>query len=505
MKTKILFKKTFLEKFFQGIELATKAVSVTYGPNGKNVFLNRPAGLLITKDGVTVARELSHPDPSINAGLSLVKEACIEVNKSCGDGTTTATVLISAFSQVLKKSLASNKEKEFQKELAFLKKHSNSLVEKFTNKDPSSEQLERLAYLSSNHDQTIASSVLDSLTRAGSYGHIQVVESKKIGIHVTSQEGFFLDEGVHHSEFLCEGVEDPIMALFTEGLSSYKDIAPCLEEASRFLPRPLIIITPYIIGEALSTILINKRENDLPVYVTGIPNYHLLNQETYFSLEALTGCQTVRMGESFDIEWFGGLSKAILKENSATLYAAYDAENRIIQRIKQLEHKIEVTQEKWIKEKLSVQKALLSGGLVNLEVKYVTDSETREVKGRLEDTLSSLRGAVEEGLVPGGGNSYAFLGYLLREKCPLSHRALFEPLGRIAGEDSSIYHNYCLLQNKGLSPWEGFDLNCKQSFHLENELSLYESAKTLKVVIEKVCSLLAEISKMEVFIERIRE
>ena len=504
-------KDFYLKKVLEGVELANKAISSTFGPYGRNVFLNRPSGLFITKDGLSVARELSHPDPIINLGVTFVKEACIEVNSVAGDGSTTTSILFTELFRLLVRAVASDTVPQFQKDLTELK---DTYLEYITQHKRLSEDRETLRYLAlntANENEDIAEVVMDAIEESGSEGFINIIEGKKTGFNLSSFEGYVLDTSLISEEYL-QGktelhIEDPILAIFTQGLSTYKDIAPCLEEGSRYAPRPIVVLAPYIIGEAATTIIKTNSDTEIECHAVNLLGHPFFSSIIEDNLCAITGATKVtkifrQNNSTFDLEWFGGASSIRITRQKTILENPTDCYDRILNRIDALDSIIDKEKDSWTQKKIREQKGYLSGGFVNIEMCLQTETETREARGRIEDTLFSVQGALEEGLLPGGGNFYFFLSQQYPDNSVA--KALMAPMRSLLISKGVVPPQpFVELYNSTCSnPWTGWDLVAEKYRAMNLKPYILNSAKTIRLTLEKVLSLVYEISKTGVVVKK---
>lgn len=454
-----------------GVQKAAEAIGSTYGPFGRTVVVQRPSGHILTKDGMSILKELSFKNPLENQGCQLVKSNVEEVNRSCGDGSTTATLLCAGLIDQVKQAIVTNQAESMRSEIQVARGLIRHALDISSFRGDDEFLFMEAAKLSSNNDVDLATVAVQATLDAGLYGHVNVVTGKKIGFELEEVEGLRLDSGWADERF-SQGnstidLDDPIVAIFKHGITSAKEIIPCIEEASRYPGRPLLVMAPYIFGEALSVMLTNLERGVYASYGVRTPNHPLLSEEWLDTLAALTGASVVdpargRKPESFDIEWLGGLHSVSIRRRGSVLRSPIDAEDRIMDRIHQLKKSISKSTSTWMSDKLSIQCGMLSEGMINIKVLKHTDLETREIRGRVEDTLHMVRNCINEGFVPGSGNCFNLMSYLCRDQAPRVSRALEQPFRQLcinrgvepAPRLEAVYGSYRANNN----PWIGWDI-----------------------------------------------
>jgi len=398
----------------RGVEKVASAVRVTLGPKGRNVVLEKKWGSpTITKDGVTVAKEIELEDPYENMGAQLVKEVASKTNDAAGDGTTTATVLAHAIVKEGLKNVAAGANPMIVKRgidlavetlTAELKKLSIPLEGK--------DHIAHVAAIAGN-DAEIGNIIAEAMDKVGKDGVITIEESKGIETTVEVVEGMQFDRGyispymVTDPDKMEAVVEDPYILLTEKKISAVKDIVPLMEKVMRF-GKPLVVVAEDVDGEALATLVVNKLRGILPCVAVKAPGYGDRRKAMLGDMAVLTGGQVLSddIGvklESAEIEMLGRAAKVRVAKEETTVIEGRGDRKAIQGRIAQIRKEIETTTSDYDKEKLQERLAKLSGGVAQIKVGAATETELKEKKHRFEDALSTSKAAVEEGIVPGGG------------------------------------------------------------------------------------------------------
>jgi len=416
MAKQLMFNEEARAKVLRGVETLARAVITTLGPKGRNVALEKKFGSpTITKDGVTVAKEIELEDPFENIGAQLVKEVAEKTSDNAGDGTTTATVLAkSIFKEGLKNvtaganpmALKRGIDKGVEVIVEELKKLSTPVKE-------SKEKIAQVATISANGDSTIGNLIADAMEKVGNDGVIQVEEAKSTTTSMDVVEGMQFDQGylspyfVTDTEKMTASLEDPFILLNEKKISNLKDMLPLLEKIARS-GKPLLIVCEDVEGEALATLVVNKIRGTLNCAAVKAPGYGDRRKAMLQDIAILTGGRVISedLGMKLENVELTDLGRArrvhIDKENSTIIEGAGDTKD-IQARIKQIKAQIEETDSDYDREKLQERLAKLSGGVAVINVGAATETEMKEKKARVEDALHATRAAVEEGIVPGGG------------------------------------------------------------------------------------------------------
>src|SRR3982074_779829 len=399
----------------RGVEKLSKAVKATLGPAGRNVILDKKFGSpTITKDGVTVAKEIELEDPYENMGAQLVREVASKTSDVAGDGTTTATVLAeSIFREGLKNvtaganptSLQRGIQKAVDAVVAELKKISKNVSDRT--------EIAQVATVSANWDSTIGENISDEMDKVGKDGTITVEEAKSIETTLEVVEGMQFDKGylspyfVTNAEAMEAVLENPYILLYEKKISSLKDMLPLLEKVAK-AGRPLLIISEDVEGEALATLVVNKLRGTLQVCAVKAPGFGDRRKAMLEDIAVLTGGRLISedLGiklENIKIEDMGKAKRVTVDKENTTIVEGSGKSTDIQGRVAQIRRQIEETTSDYDREKLQERLAKLAGGVAVINVGAATETEMKEKKARVEDALHATRAAVEEGIVPGGG------------------------------------------------------------------------------------------------------
>ena len=403
------------ESMLQGVNTLANAVKVTLGPRGNNVVLNKSYGSpIITKDGVTVAKEIELEDKFQNMGAQMVKEVASKTSDTAGDGTTTATVLAQSIYSEGQKLVAAGInpmaikrgiDKGVEAVIAELKKMSKPTKDK--------KEIEQVGTISANSDEAIGKLISEAMEKVGKEGVITVEEAKSMGTTLSVVEGRQFDRGYLSPYFVTDTVkmaavlQDPYILIHEKKIASMKDMVPLLEGVARSA-RPLLIISEDVEGEALATLIINKLRGTLKVAAVKAPGFGDRRKALLEDIAILTGGQVVSEDLGIKLETLGleglGTCKSIrIDKDNTTIVDGAGSKSAIEGRIKQIRAQIEDTTSDYDREKLQERLAKLIGGVAVLNIGAATETEMKEKKARVEDALNATRAAVEEGIVPGGG------------------------------------------------------------------------------------------------------
>jgi chaperonin GroEL len=397
-----------------GVEKVASAVRVTLGPKGRNVVLEKKWGSpTITKDGVTVAKEIELEDPYENMGAQLVKEVASKTNDAAGDGTTTATVLAHAIVKEGLKNVAAGANPMIVKH--GIDKAVNALVDELKKISVPLEGKEHIAHVASiaGNDPEIGQIIAEAMDKVGKDGVITIEESKGIETTVEVVEGMQFDRGYISPYMITDAdkmeavVEDPYILLTEKKISAVKDIVPMMEKVIRF-GKPLVIIAEDVDGEALATLVVNKLRGVIPGVAIKAPGYGDRRKAMLGDIAVLTGGKVISddIGiklENVDVEMLGRAAKVRVAKEETTIIEGRGSKKDIQGRVAQIKKEIETTTSDYDKEKLQERLAKLSGGVAQIKVGAATETELKEKKHRFEDALNTSKAAVEEGIVPGGG------------------------------------------------------------------------------------------------------
>ena len=415
MAKEIFFSDSARNKLFRGVEKLADAVKVTMGPRGRNVLLQKSFGSpTITKDGVSVAREIELSDALENMGAQLVKEVASKTNDEAGDGTTTATILAhSVFKEGLRNvtaganpvQLKRGMDKACEQILAELKAISRPVSDK--------KEIAQVATISANSDTDIGDMIAEAMEKVGKDGVITVEEAKGISDELDVVEGMQFDRGylspyfATNTEKMTAELENPFILLSEKKISSLKEMLPILEAVNQ-TQRPLLIIAEDVEGEALSTLVVNRLRGSLNIAAVKAPGFGDRRKAMLGDIAVLTGAKVIseEMGmtlEGTTVEDLGTSSRIIIDKDNTVIVNGAGAKEAVDARIGQIRTEMEITTSDYDKEKLQERLAKLSGGVAVIKVGAPTETEMKEKKDRVDDALSATRAAVEEGIVIGGG------------------------------------------------------------------------------------------------------
>lgn len=420
MAKQIFFEIEARNRMKKGVDTLANAVKVTLGPKGRNVVIDKKFGApQVTKDGVSVAKEIELEDPIENMGAQMVKEVASKTADIAGDGTTTATVLAQAIISEGLKNVAAGAnpmdlkrgiDKAVAEIVANLKSQSVAVGEGKENK------IEQVASISANNDNSIGKLIAEAMAKVGKEGVITVEEAKGTDTTVEVVEGMQFDRGyvspyfVTNSEKMLADLDNPYILIYDKKISSMKDILHILEKVAQS-GRPLLIISEDLEGEALATLVVNKLRGTLKVAAVKAPGFGDRRKEMLQDIAVLTKGIVVSEDQGYklenvDLTYLGQASAVSIDKDNTTIVGGKGEKEDITARVNQIKAQIESTTSDYDKEKLQERLAKLSGGVAVLQVGAATEVEMKEKKDRVDDALHATRAAVEEGIVPGGGVAY---------------------------------------------------------------------------------------------------
>ncbi len=419
MAKDIIFNIDARDQLKKGVDELANAVKVTLGPKGRNVILEKKFGAPhITKDGVTVAKEIELSDPFQNTGAQLVKEVASKTGEDAGDGTTTATVLAQSIVGVGMKNVAAGAnpmdlkrgiDKAVEAVVASIKKQSEMVGDNY-------DKIEQVARISANNDATIGKLVADAMRKVSKDGVITIEEAKGTDTTIGVVEGMQFDRGYLSAYFVtntekmqCE-MENPYILIYDKKISNLKDMLPILEPAVQ-TGRPLLIIAEDVDSEALTTLVVNRLRSQLKICAVKAPGFGDRRKEMLEDIAILTGGLVISEEkgiklEQATIEMLGSVEKVTVSKDNTTIVNGAGLKENIDARINQIKTQIKTTTSDYDKEKLQERLAKLAGGVAVLYVGAASEVEMKEKKDRVDDALCATRAAIEEGIVPGGGVAY---------------------------------------------------------------------------------------------------
>ena len=480
MAKQLLFNEEARKKLLSGVEQISQAVKVTLGPKGRNVLLDKKFGApTVTKDGVSVAREVELEDPYENMGAQLLKEVATKTNDVAGDGTTTATVL--AYSMVregLKAVAAGMTPIELKKGMDKAVKLAVDEIKKNSKEIKGTDEVSHVASVSANNDEEIGSILASAIERVGKDGVITVEESKTMETTTDFVEGMQFDRGYISPYFVTDRdrmetvFDNPLILIHDKKISSMKDMLPLLEKVAQ-AGKPLVIICEDMDGEALATLIVNNLRGVLKTCAVKAPGFGDRRKAMLEDIAILTGGQVITedLGlklETTELAQLGQAKSVKIDKDNTTIVDGAGNAKEIKERVGQIKHQIDEATSEYDKEKLKERLAKISGGVAVINIGAVTEVEMKEKKHRVEDALSATRAALEEGIVAGGGLALIQAAECLEkaDTADLSDdakvgfkivkRALEEPIRQIAenaGLDGAVIADRAKHEKKGV----GFD------------------------------------------------
>ena len=419
MAKEIVFDVDAREKLKKGVDSLANAVKATLGPKGRNVVIDKKFGApQVTKDGVTVAKEIELKDPVENMGAQMVKEVASKTNDTAGDGTTTATVLAQGIINNGLRNVAAGAnpmdikrgiDKAVTTVVAELKKLSKEV-------GSDNDKIKQVATISANNDESIGSLIAEAMKVVGNDGVITVEEAKGTETEVKTVEGMQFDRGylspyfVTNAEKMTTELETPYILIHDKKISNMKDLLPVLEPVAQ-TGKPLLIIAEDVDGEALATLVVNKIRGSLKIAAVKAPGFGDRRKAILEDIAILTGGTVISEERGFKMEnttidMLGTCEKVEIDKDNTTIVNGAGTKDDIVARTNQIKAQIETTTSDYDKEKLQERLAKLAGGVAVLYVGAATEVEMKEKKDRVDDALAATRAAVEEGIIPGGGVAY---------------------------------------------------------------------------------------------------
>ena len=411
----LLFDEAARQAVLRGVAKLSRAVTATLGPKGRNVVLDKKFGSpTVTKDGVTVAKEIELEDPYENMGAQMVREVASKTSDAAGDGTTTATVLAEAiYREGLKFVTAGGNPIGIQRGIGKAVEAAVAHLDKIAKKVKDKEEIKQVATVSANWDTTIGEIIADAMDKVGKDGTITVEEAKSIETTLEVVEGMQFDKGylspyfVTNAETMEAKLEDAYILIFEKKISSLKDMLPLLEKVAK-VGKPMLLIAEDLEGEALATLVVNKLRGTLNVVAVKAPGFGDRRKAMCEDIAILTGAKFISedLGiklETVELSDLGKAKTIVVDKENTTIVEGGGKSSDIQGRVNQIRRQIEETTSDYDREKLQERLAKLAGGVAVINVGAATESEMKEKKARVEDALHATRAAVEEGIVPGGG------------------------------------------------------------------------------------------------------
>jgi len=410
----IVYSENSRQAILRGVNQLADAVKVTLGPKGRNVVLEKKfGGPTITKDGVTVAKEIELKDPLENMGAQMVREVASKTSDVAGDGTTTATILAqSIYREGVKAVAAGANPMALKRGIEKAVEAVVSQVQSFS-KPVSGDMIAQVGTISANGDATIGNIIAEAMKKVGKDGVITVEESKTMSTELQTVEGMQFDRGYLSPYFITDAdrmeavIEDPYILIHEKKISNMKDLLPVLEQIARS-GKPLLVIAEEVEGEALATLVVNKLRGTLNACAVKAPGFGDRRKAMLEDIATLTGGKAIMEEtgiklEGVRLEDLGRAKRVVVDKDNTTIVDGGGQQKAIEGRIKQLRSQIDETTSDYDREKLQERLAKLAGGVAVIKVGAATETEMKEKKARVEDALHATRAAVEEGIVPGGG------------------------------------------------------------------------------------------------------
>jgi chaperonin GroEL len=497
------------DRLLRGIDVLNNAVKVTLGPKGRNVILDKSYGApRITKDGVTVAKEIELYDKFENMGAQMVREVASKTSENAGDGTTTATVLATAImKEGIKLVAAGMNPMDLKRGIDIAVTAVVKDIERRSKKVQSSEEIAQVGTISSNGDVSIGKMIADAMKKVGNEGVITVEEAKTAETELDVVEGMQFDRGylspyfITNAEKMVAELEDPYILIHEKKLSSLQAMLPILEAVVQS-GKPLLIIAEEVEGEALATLVVNKLRGGLKVAAVKAPGFGDRRKAMLEDIAVLTAGQLIAedLGiklENVTLQMLGRAKKVRIEKENTTIIDGAGKKQDIQARIGQIKAQVEETTSDYDREKLQERLAKLAGGVAVIRVGGSTEIEVKEKKDRVDDAMHATKAAVEEGIVPGGGiallRAKAAIGKLVNENDDVQSginivlRALEAPIRQIAensGVEGSIVVSKALA-NK--SPTFGFDAQTEEYVDMLSA-GIVDPAKVVRVALQDAAS-----------------
>ena len=523
MAKQIIYGEESRQAILRGVNALANAVKVTLGPKGRNVILDKKFGSpTITKDGVTVAKEIDLKDPLENMGAQMVREVASKTSDTAGDGTTTATVLAQAIYREGAKNVVAGAnpmelkrgiEKAVEVVVAQIKKMSRPV---------SGNMVAQVGMISANGDETIGKIIAEAMEKVGKDGVITVEEAKTLETTLDVVEGMQFDRGYLSPYFVTDPermevvLENPVILIHEKKISSMKDLLPVLEQVAR-MSRPLLIIAEDVEGEALATLVVNKLRGTLQAAAVKAPGFGDRRKEMLEDIAVLTGGKAITedLGiklENIKVEDLGKAKKVTIDKDNTTIVEGAGTSAAIEGRVKQLRTQVEDTTSDYDREKLQERLAKLVGGVAIIKVGAATETEMKEKKARVEDAMHATKAAVEEGIVPGGGvallrGAKALEGLKLegdqKVGVDIIRRAIEEPMRHIAtnaGQEGSIV----VAKVRDMKQDEGFNA-ATETYEDLVKAGVIDPAKVVRSALQNAASIASLLLTTEALVSEIPE
>ena len=526
MAKDILYNIDAREQLRLGVDALANAVKVTLGPKGRNVLIDKKFGAPhITKDGVTVAKEIEIKDPVQNMGAQLVKEVASKTADQAGDGTTTATVLAQAIVNAGIKNVTAGAnpmdlkrgiDKAVELVIKDLKKQSREIGD-------AKEKIEQVATVSANNDQFIGKKIAEAMERVKKEGVITIEEAKGVETEVKVVEGMQFDRGYLSPYFVTDTekmevvYENPFILIYDKKISNMKEFLPILEKVVQ-TGRPLLIIAEDLDGEAIATLIVNRLRANLKIVAVKAPGFGDRRKEMLEDIAILTGGVVISEEKGYkledaSLEMLGSADKISIDKDNTTIVSGKGEKELIETRVNQIKSQIEKTTSDYDREKLQERLAKLAGGVAVIYVGAASEVEMKEKKDRFDDALHATRAAIEEGIIPGGG-----VGYIRAIKSleklkgdnddeetgiQIIRRALEEPLRQIV-ENAGLEGSVIVNKVKELKGDNGFNART-EVFEDLHKTGVIDPTKVSRIALENAASIASMILTTECLLSEIKE
>jgi len=522
----IIYSDEAQRAILRGVEKLAKAVRVTLGPAGRNVVLEKKFGSpTVTKDGVTVAKEIELKDPFENIGAQLVREVASKTSDVAGDGTTTATVLAEAiFREGLRYVAAGANATEVKRGIDKAVETVVDALKNISKEVKESKEIEQVATISANNDPDIGKKIAEAMDKVGKDGVITVEEAKGIETYVEVVEGMQFDRGYISPYFITDPdkmeavLDDPYILIHDKKISNIRDLLPVLQRVAE-MGKPLLVIAEDVEGEALATLVVNKIRGVIQACAVKAPGYGERRKAMLQDIAILTGGQVISEEagmklESARLEDLGRAKRVVITKEHTTIIEGYGKKEDIQARINQIRKQIEETKSDYDREKLQERLAKLAGGVAVIYVGAATESEMKEKKARIEDALHATKAAVEEGIVAGGGvaliRTLPDLEKLEKETegdrklgVQIVKKAIQEPLRWIA--ENAGYNGYLVVEEvKKRKQNEGFNALTGEYVDLL-EAGIIDPTKVERIAIQNAASIAGLLLTTEAIVVEIKE
>jgi len=522
----LLFSEQARAKIMEGVETLAKAVKVTLGPRGRNVVLDKKWGSpTVTKDGVTVAKEIELDDPYLNMGAQMVREVASKTSDVAGDGTTTATVLAEAiFREGIKNVTAGAAPMAIKRGIDQAVEAVVTELKTLSKDVKTNKEIEQVATISANSDGVIGKMIAEAMDKVGKDGTITVEEARSVDTTLDVVEGMQFDKGYISPYFVTEKesmeavLEDAYVLLYEKKLSNMKDLLPVLEKIAQ-RSKPMLIVAEDVEGEALATLVVNKLRGTLNVCAVKAPGFGDRRKAIMEDIAILTGGKVITedLGiklENTRIEDLGKAKRITVDKENTTLVEGGGKKADIQGRIGQIRKEIEETTSDYDREKLQERLAKLAGGVAVINVGAATETEMKEKKARVEDALHATRAAVEEGIVPGGGVAYirslaaldklaATLDGDVKVGVSIVRRALEQPL-RTLCENAGVEGSIVVEKVKKEKKTVGYNVDTEEYVDMF-EAGIIDPTKVSRTALQNAASVAALLLTTEALVTEIPE